>query len=334
MVVAFLLSLFVFWGWYEKQYNKLWGYYYVYQGDKAYRKQKYQKAIDFYQSGLKHYPEHSKAQCNLGNIYVAFENYYAAADAYENALKYNPNFIICRMDLGIIQSERLANYDGAIQQYSKIVESHPLMIHLPFVYNNTNSVKANKGLAYYNMGIAYKGKSVFMGEKTLASNQYLVKAKEAYSQAKKILKDDYDTHYNLALTDHLLGDYKDAGLEYCRAIDANPENYEAHYNLALLLRTMKLYKESLYEFEKAGLILDISGDTTKTNYVYGVLNEVKQKIINQGGYDYLKKRTDSTAVDEKHLIYKNGRVIVDDKVDGEMLKSLRSCPSRKYFSEM
>lgn len=334
IVLGSLLSLFFFWGWYEKQYNKLWGYYYVYQGDKAYRAAKYQKAVDYYQSGLRLYPEHSKAQCNLGNIYVAYENYYAAADAYENALKYSPNFIMCRMDLGIILSEKLANYDQAIQEYGKVVESHPILVHLPFIYNNINSVKTNKGLAYYNMGIAYKGKSLYMGEKTLASNEYLMKAKESYDNAKKVLKKDYDTHYNLALTNHLLGDYKDAGLEYCRAIEIKPLNYEAHYNLALLLRTMKLYKESLLEFEKAGLILDINGDTVKTKYIYGVLSDVKQKIISQGDYEYLIKRTESAASDESSLKYVHGKVVVGDDGEKELLKSLRSCPSKKYFSEM
>ncbi len=334
LVLLFLLSLFVFWGWYEKQYNKLWGFYYVYQGDKAFKEAKFQKAVDYYHTGLKYYPEHSKAQCNLGNIYVAYENYYAAADAYENALKYDPNFIMCRMDLGIILSEKLANYDQAIQEYGKVTETNPFLIHLPFIYNNVNSVKQNKGLAYYNMGLAYKGKSLYMGEKTLASTEYLMKAKEAYIKAKSILKKDYDTHYNLALTNQLLGDYKDAGLEYCKAIDVSPFNYEAHYNLAILLREMKLYKESLLEFEKAGLILDINGDSAKTKYLYGIVGEIKQKIINSGDYDYLKKRTDSVASDAGHIIYKNGKVYIGTDSDQEIAKVLKNCPSKKYFNEM
>lgn len=334
IVILLLLSLFVFWGWYDKQYNKLWGYYYVYKGDKAYRALKYQKAIDYYQAGLKHYPEHSKARCNLGNIYVAYEDYYAAADAYENALEYSPDFIICRMDLGIILSEKLSDYDKAIQEYGKVVESHPILIHLPFIYNNMNSVKSNKGLAYYNMGLAYRGKSLYMGEKTLASNQYLNLAKEAYMNAKKVLKKDYDTHYNLALTNHLLGNYKDAGLEYCKAIEIKPFNYEAHYNLALLLRSMKLYKESLFEFEKAGMILDMNGDSSKTKYIYGVLSEVKQKIISEGDYEYLIKRTDSTASSEDQLDYVNGKIVVGENADEALIKNLKGCPYKKYFDEM
>lgn len=334
LVALFLLSLFFFWGWYDKQYNKLWGYYFVYKGDKAYKAAQYQKAIDYYNTGLSHYPEHSKAQCNLGNIYVAYEDYYSAATAYENALQYSPNYIVCRMDLGIILSERMANYDEAIQQYGRVIQSKPFLLHLPFIYNNVKTVKINKGLAYYNMGLAYRGKSLYMGEGTLASSQYLSKAREAYEEAKKILKNDYDTYYNLALTEQLMGRYKDSGTNYCKAIDINPLNYDAHYNLAILLRSMKLYKESLSEFEKAGLIIDISGDSSKKNYIYGVLSEVKQRVINQGGLKYIQERTDEAALNPDEIEYLNGRVIISEDSDKLLMEHLRSCPYKTYFNEM
>ena len=70
LILLFLLSIFVYWGWYVKQVNKVYGLYYVYQGDKAYKSDKLEKAIKFYRHGLEKYPEHSLARCNLGNIYV------------------------------------------------------------------------------------------------------------------------------------------------------------------------------------------------------------------------------------------------------------------------
>ena len=45
LFLLFLLSIFVFWGWYVKQVNKIWGFYYVHEGDKAYRAHKLEKAI-------------------------------------------------------------------------------------------------------------------------------------------------------------------------------------------------------------------------------------------------------------------------------------------------
>ena len=83
-----------------------------------------------------HYPGHSGASCNLGNIYVSFENYYEAVNAYENALKYNPEYMVCRMDLGIILAEKMADYDKAIQEYEKFKNSNPLTVNIPFIFNN------------------------------------------------------------------------------------------------------------------------------------------------------------------------------------------------------
>ena len=66
MILLFLLSVFVFYGWYEKQINKCFGLYYVYQGDKAYKAHKLEKAIKLYKQGLEKYPEHSLARWNIG----------------------------------------------------------------------------------------------------------------------------------------------------------------------------------------------------------------------------------------------------------------------------
>ena len=86
LILLFLLSLFVFWGWYVKQVNKVFGLYYVYKGDKAYKAHKLEKAIGFYKTGLERYPEHSLARCNLGNIYVKYEDYYSAVEQYEEVI--------------------------------------------------------------------------------------------------------------------------------------------------------------------------------------------------------------------------------------------------------
>ena len=75
LFIAFIASLYFYRSWYITQYHKAVGFYYVNKGDKAYREKKYQNAVELYRIGLKHYPGHSNASCNLGNIYVSFENY-------------------------------------------------------------------------------------------------------------------------------------------------------------------------------------------------------------------------------------------------------------------
>ncbi len=331
IVIITAVSIFLFPNWYEKQYKKIWGYYYVYKGDKAYKAMKYQRAVDYYIKALKYYPEHSKARCNLGNLYVVFENYYAAADSYDEALHYDPNYMSCRMDYGIILSEQLADYDKAVQQYSKVVDSKPFMLYIPFIYNNLKSVKMNRGLAYYNMGVAYRSKSIFMGEHTLAARQYLKKAKESYKDAKKLLPKDYDTHYNSALTNQLLGNVKEAGLEYCEAIQLRPYNFEAHYNYALLLRSLKFYKESMSELEKAGMLADNEADAAQLRYIYEVLGDVRQKLVNAGEIEFLNKRVDESGMDSSELAYRDGKVILKEDSDKLLTKRLKHCPKKEYF---
>lgn len=334
LLLCFIASLYFCKDWYIEQYHKCIGFYYVSKGDKAYREFKYQRAVDYYRLALKYYPSHSAASCNLGNIYVSFENYYEAVNAYENALKHNPDYVVCRMDLGIILSEKMADYDKAIQEYGRIVNTNPLLkINIPFVYNNVKSTETNKGLAYYNMGLAYRGKAVYMGDKTSASVKYLKKAKESYINAKKYLKDDYDNTYNLALTNHLLGDYNSAASEYCQAINLKPEKYEAHYNFALLLRSMNRNIDALNEFEKTTLLLDFESNAEKNKYVFGVINEIKRRILNEGNYDYLKNRVDLTSLKNEDIVYSKGRVLFSKQKEYNMLNLLK-CTIGKEFEEI
>ncbi len=333
MFICFLASLYFYKDWYIRQYHKCVGFYYVNKGDKAFRTRKYQKAINYYKAALTHYPGHSGASCNLGNIYVSFENYYEAVNAYENALRYRPDYMVCRMDLGIILAEKMANYDRAIQEYGNIINSKPQIVHIPFIYSNKKMTTVNKGRALYNMGLAYRGKSVYMGDKASISVKYLKQARDSYIKAKSYLKHDYDNTYNLALTNHLLGDYNAAAREYCNAINIDPERYEAHYNFALLLRSMKRNKEALTEFEKTTLLLDYDNNRKRNKYILGIIREITRRILSEGDVDYLKNRDDITSLNKDDIVYYKGKVIASKQKDYNMKKMLK-CKLNKEFEEI
>lgn len=331
MIGLFIISICIFPSWYLKQYNKIFGFYYVYKGDKAYKAGKFPKAVEYYIKAIKFYPEHKKARCNLGSLYVVYENYYGAADSYDAALQVDPNYMTCRMDYGIILSEQMADYDKAIQEYGKIIESKPFILYIPLIFNNKKSVKENKGIAYYNMGVAYKNKSLYMGENKLAALRYLQKAKQAYDSAQVLLPKDYDTSYNSALTNHLLGNIKEAGLAYCKAIENKPYNFEAHYNYAILLRSLKFYKEALIELEKAGLMADKEANSVQSEYVYRVLGDMKQRLATNDELSFLAERVELSSSDSSVLAYKNGKVILNKEDDKILRKELMTCPKKEYF---
>ena len=334
IVVLLLMAAVVYFNqaWFLKQYDKLCSMYYVNKGDKAFKKLKLQKAIDYYNTALKLYPEHYSAWFNLGNIYVVYEDYYSAVDAYEQAFNYNPKMMIARMNYGIVSAEKLGDFDGAIDQYDEIIKTKRHLISIPFVYSNRASYKQNKGIAYYNKGVAYRQKSLYSGDDWRLQRQYLEKAIEAYKNAVKILKKDYDARYNLALAYHLLGDYNNAGLTYCKAIKLAPMNYEAHYNLAILLRHMKYYKESLDELEKATmLITDSQGNSARQRYVFDVMNDVTRTILYNEEDDPMVDKIDDEKLQYAAMTYVNGKIVASEALDKAILKNFSTCGSRELF---
>ena len=336
LFAAFIASMFVYPAWYRRQVNKVKGMYYVAQGDKYLRKAKFQVAIDQYQKGLEFYPEHYGAWFNLGNLYVAYEDFYSAIDAYKNAIKYNPDYVLARMNYGIISSEKLGDFDGAIEQYDKILEIRRKLVYIPFVFNNLRSYKTNIGLAYYNKGVAYRQKSTYIDNDDENREEYLHRAIEAYEDAVKILKDDYDARYNLALAYHLNGDYNLAGLTYCKAIEIAPTNYEAHYNLAVLLNHLKYYKEALTEMHKANTLISADdGDSNQSRYVFDVMNDVTRRILSSdGGRNFLSEQFDMGENSSTNgLTYVNGKIVASEELDKAMMKNFQTCSAKSIFRD-
>jgi len=329
IVIAGLLLGFAFQDGLMEAGDRVVAYYYVYLGDKKYQKRKLQDAIDYYNKALALYPGHYKARYNLGNIYVTYEDYESAELCYKEALKYKPDYLNARINLAIIQTEQLLNFDEAIKNYQIAINTNPLIIKIPFIYNNEPSLINKKAVAYYNMGLAYRGQSLLYAENPGATRRFLEKAAHCYRNALKFEPDNYETHYNLALTLHLLKNLTEAHTEYCKAIELEPLNYEAHYNLAILLKEMKNYAASASELEKAGLILDSRGDGYKTAYIYAVLSEVNERASIQKDYDYLVERIDDEPAKPTGITYLNGKVVITDELDKAILENMKNCESCK-----
>lgn len=349
--------------------NKIEGMYYVYKGDRAYRYHKHSYAIDYYRKGLELYPEHYSAWHNLGNIYVAYEDFYAAVDAYEQAIKHNDKYVVARMNLGIILAEKLGNFDAAIEQYEAIINKKYLNITIPFVYSNKKSSKVNKGLAYYNIGRAYRQKALYLpNEEKGLSNQYMLKSVEAYKNACKILKNNSDARYNLALGYHILEDYREAGKNYCKAIKLSPMNYEAHYNMAVLLRHLKYYKASLEELEKAALLISTAKGSVNSDYIFGILSEVTRTysdfkydplylqqfedndnqsvdFVEENHQKYVetqmkkqknkKKQKSKKEIADTDWVYVNnqGKIAPNSDIDKILKQNMSECAGYKYFKD-
>lgn len=334
LIIIVALLAFFFWGWGEKQVNKVKGAYLIYKGDQAYSQDNMGKTLYYYEEGLKLYPEHYEAWFNLGNIYAVYEDYISATSAYEKAIQYNPKFVMARMNLGIVYSDNLGFFDKAIEQFDTITQIKLIKLWIPFVYSNIKSVKANRGIAYYNKGVAYKRKAMYLPlDKKYLAYTYLGDAVEAYQQALKFLKKNYDVVYNKAVAHHLRGEFKEAGMDYCKAIELEPMKFEAHYNLAVLLRHLNRYRDSADELEKAAILILEAPETTslQSTYIFNLLNEVSRKFIMSNEYG-MQKLTDEPTSGTSYT-YVNGKIVPDEEFDKAMFNNFKTCAGSEYFNK-
>lgn len=322
--------------WFKEQWRHAKGMYYIHKGDQAYLADNMGKTLDYYLTGLDLYPGHYDAWFNLGNIYAVHEDYYSAVNAYEHAIKANPNFVMARMNLGIIYSEDLGFFDEAIEQFNIIPTIKLIKLWIPFVYSNVKSVDINRGNALFNKGVAFRQKALYLPlEKQYLAYEYLGQAIEAYTRATKYIKKSYDIYYNRAVAHHLRGEFREAGLDYCKAIEIAPMNFEGHYNLAVLLRGLNRDRESIAELEKAAILISESptASTIQTTYIFNLLNEVTRRFITSNEY-YTEKLSDEPlgSINNSYT-YVNGKIVADDEFDKAMYKNFQTCSGFNYFTE-
>ena len=329
LIICFVLSWFFCFDMYKREFNKVKAYYYIYKGDKAYKEHNLQEAVNYYEYGIKLHPRHYKAMYNLANIYVAYEDYYSALKNYEKALEIKPDYDVARIDYAIILSETY-RVDKAIEEYKKVIDTKPKFIKIPFLVDNKKSYNHNRGVAYYNMGLTYRTKSLLAGLNDYARYNYLNKASTSYKNAVDILN-SYNSNYNLGLIHQLLKNKNQAGFYYCKAIALSPMEYEAHFNLAVLLNDLEEYQGAQEEFQKAGLILDSKGEGVKTAYIYNVLDEVNKKIATLTPNAVKKKIKEKEEEVKTQSKYKAGKLVIDSLSEDDLKAYFSVCARKELF---
>lgn len=333
IVVGFLVVIFMFSGVIFPNVKRIEAFWYVFKGDKCAEEKNYQQAIEYYQRALQIFPEHIKARYNLGNIFVAYEDFDSAIDCYKTVISYDPNYISARIGLGIILAEERLDLDGAIEEYTKAVETKIPVIKIPLIYDNSEIIKLDKAIAYYDMGLAYRDKSMLYPADTEQSKELLRYAADAYSKSVALNPKKYDALYNLALTYHLLGMYSDALKGYCNAMLVAPLNHESYYNLAVLLRQRGQYTQAADEFRRAGYL---SNDTFKAFFIYQILNEVSAVAIAQHGFEPKKliERLDTEVEKEAQDFSElETRAVTVDELEQVLLKRIKTSSVCKAYLE-
>ena len=227
---------------------------------------------------------------------------------------------------------------------------------IPYIFDSKDSIKENKINAYYNTGRAYRGKTLFTTKDRLKNNQYLKEAVLAYNKAVEVYnrnykhskdKNNYNVLYNLALTHHHLGNVKEAGLNYCKAIESAPLNFEAHLNLGILLDSIGKHSEAIEEYTKAGLVVgdadyetiiylnDLLNDSYKKN---AIIKAMQRSVYTEDEEDNKSDKKDTkeekkTVLEQASVFVKDGKVHIAQESESAFVKRMKVCNSKKIFKD-
>lgn len=121
------------------------------------------KAVEFYNKGLKMFPNFIEAHYNVGNVYMNNQIFDKAIQEYDKVLELNPKFTSAINNKANIYYNE-GKLDLAREMYTKVLEIKPQSVEARY----------NLGATYFKMG----------------------KYKESYEELKKVL--EYDPNYSLA----------------------------------------------------------------------------------------------------------------------------------------
>lgn len=114
----------------------------VFQGDDAYKNQKYDKALDCYTKAVIYNPSDKVTMLKIANIYKLKGNNAKAIDFYDKIISMDKNCSDAYFNKGLVFANQ-KNYDYAIKCFEKVIELSP---DYPY--------------AYYSLGMAYELKNM------------------------------------------------------------------------------------------------------------------------------------------------------------------------------
>ena len=161
---------------------------------------------------LAKFPEEPDLHLFLGITQLRLRNPDAAVVAIKRAIDLDPNHIEARTLLGWFELEIRGNIDGAIEQYSKVVE-----------------LKPDSPQAHVNLGVAYKNKGA------------LDKALESYNRALGQRADYVEALSNRGWVYVEQEKWQEARRDFDQALRIKPEDHGALQGLAEVLEKTRDY---------------------------------------------------------------------------------------------
>jgi len=237
---------------------------YISMGNKYLQKEEYQKAIAFYNKGLKITPHNVDGYFNRGFACYKLGDYLGAIEDYSFAIEICPSDANIYLNRGNAR-KKIGDNQGAIEDYTTAIKIQPR--HLK-AYNNRGNARQEMGdnlgaiadftevlkidpqdaKVYNNRGKARKEIGDNLG------------AMEDLTQGIKINSQYALAYYNRGKAFAEIGDYEKAMTDFQVAVEINPSEADFYLERGKIFEIMGEHQEALDDYEKATNIYHKQGN--------------------------------------------------------------------------
>ena len=276
------------------------------EGSKLYYQQDYASTAEFFTSIIKTNADSYWSYINRGNAYIKLNKYDDALNDYNSAIKLNPNLAMAYLERGIFYATVKKDYNQAIFDFDKSLKMNyyfaEAYLYRGLAYAETKNYRQavsnyNKAIAinpdyaegYNNRGLIYRqlkqyDKAIVDLNKAIEINPNIAEAYNnrgvAYDELKKRdealsdyskaieLNSDYEWAYInrgtiYAETEH----YDEAIADYAKAIELNPNNAVIYSNRGRAYALLKNYDAAIADFTK---VIEFNPDNAQAYYRRGM----------------------------------------------------------------
>ncbi len=245
------------------------------EGNLHYREGNLDKALEIYETCLKHNTFIPDIHNNKGEIFLLKNGIDSACEIFKEITEKFPDYPCGHYNMGIIYQKK-GERKKALKEFNKAIKLEPSARF----YNGLSSVYCDEGnfdRAIICLEKALKIDRLYRMSYINLSKVYLIQKKfngaiKACEKALEISPGDSAVYNQLGRIYQSAGDFDRAIEFYLKVLEISPEMVQSHYSLSALYEQKKLYSKAIYH---GRLYLTATEQDLKDTAVY---RELKEKL--------------------------------------------------------
>ncbi len=255
------------------------------QAAKALEAQNWERAITLYQQAHREHPGNAPIALRLAWLDLMAHQDQEAEALYRQVLKDDPDQLEAAMGLAAMLTQDPQRINQAVLLLRQALKTHP-----------------NDARLIAQIGTIYKTAAENPKETREENRKWLFDLATYYYRASlKLNGRQFQTQFNLGVTNQATSNLQPAAQAYCQAIILNPKSYESRYNLGLVLSDLNYLEEAYRQMDAAVDSLSERGDMESAQALAVRVQNVKNRVFN-GSQQGLSSNVNPNFLDKNCLL--------------------------------